>query len=81
MIKTFSKVIQKGSIFGDEALFFKNYKRKQNAVAITAHVLLIELSAEPFDILVKDRVRRERADRTNFIFNHVPGMNKVYSFT
>ena len=81
MIKTFSKIVEQGQIFGDEALFFKNYKRKQNAVAITEHAIILEMTQEPFDLLVKERLRRERADRAQFIFMHIPGMNKLYSFT
>lgn len=39
------------------------------------------MTQEPFDLLVKERLRRERADRAQFIFMHIPGMNKLYSFT
>lgn len=50
-------------------------------MVITAHALVIELTSEPFDLLVKDKIRRDRADRANFIFTHMPGMSKIYSFT
>jgi hypothetical protein len=41
-------------IFGGEAFFARNYKRKQNAIVLSQHLLTLELRYEAFDLLVKD---------------------------
>lgn len=68
-------------MFGSETFFAKNYKRKQNAAVISDHVVVLELRAESFDVLVKDQLRRERNDKVQFIFAHIPGMPQLYSMT
>jgi len=74
MIKTFSQVLEQNEMFGSETFFSKNYKRKQNAAVISDHVVVLELRAESFDVLVKDQLRRERNDKVQFIFAHIPAM-------
>jgi hypothetical protein len=39
MIKTFSKILEVGEMFGEESMFNRNYKRKVNAVAVSDHVV------------------------------------------
>lgn len=58
MIKTFSKILDVGEMFGEESMFNRNYKRKVNAVAVSDHVVLLVLPVEAFEILVKDKIRR-----------------------
>ena len=53
-IKTFSKIKDRNELIGSEALFSRNHKRRQNAVVLTDHALVLELRSEAFDMLVKD---------------------------
>ena len=58
MIKTFSKILEEGEMFGEESMFNRNYKRKVNAVSVSDHAVLLVLPVEAFEILVKDKIRR-----------------------
>lgn len=58
MVKTFSKILEEGEMFGEESMFNRNYKRKVNAVSVSDHVVLLVLPVEAFEILVKDKIRR-----------------------
>jgi len=81
MIKTYSKIVGSNELFGSECMFARNYKRKQNAVAVSDHLLVIEMKHESFDLLGKEKIRRERNDLALFIFTHMPGMAEEYNFT
>lgn len=81
MIKTYSKIVGKNELFGSEAMLAKNYKRKQNAVAVSEHALVLELTHESFDLLVKEQVRRDRTDLALFVYSHLPSMSDEYNFT
>lgn len=67
MVKTFSKILDEGNMFGEETMFNRNYRRKVNAVAVSNIVLVLVLPAEAFDILVKDKIRRDRLEIGTFI--------------
>lgn len=58
MVKTFSKILEVGEMFGEESMFNRNYKRKVNAVAVSDNTILLVLPVEAFEILVKDKIRR-----------------------
>ena len=58
MVKTFSKILEEGEMFGEESMFNRNYKRKVNAVSVSDNAVLLVLPVEAFEILVKDKIRR-----------------------
>jgi hypothetical protein len=80
MIETVVTEFKKGRLFGEIALINSGNSQKRTLSAKTlTDCILVEIDKEVFDIILKEKLRRERDDLGRFIYKSLPCLSHYYT--